>query len=536
MTSADSSVKIGEATRSDDGDLAPQKVLSTGMAGLDAILRGGLPAGHTYLVQGEPGVGKTTLGIQFLLEGLRHGERGIYVALSESRQELRHVASSHGWDLDGIEIVEIHADEASLRAEAQYTFFHPSEVELSETTQLILDTVRRVEPDRVVFDSLSEMRLLARDSLRYRRQLLALKRYFGERGCTVLLLDVHETQRAGEDFKLETLAHGVLQLEQLAPEYGEQRRRLRFRKLRGLSYQEGYHDYRIVRGGLEVYPRLIAAAHGSSQAREPLASSVPDLDVLLGGGAERGATTVFLGPAGAGKSSLSTLFVHSAVSAGERCAVFLFDETPENWHKRNRELGMNLEPAIETGQVDLVQVDPAAISPGELAHRVRRAVLDEGVTVVAIDSINGYRYAMPREDALTLHLHELFTFLNQQGVVTLVVMGQHGFPGELATQQLHISYLTDAVVLLRYFEAAGALRKAISVVKKSSGGHERSVRELLIGPEGITVGEPLREFQGVLSGELRYNGAPEPLMSDGMTPSAMLPRSAGAAVDGEGSA
>ena len=486
-----------------------QRRISTGVPGLDAILRGGLPAGRTYLIEGEPGTGKTTLGIQFLLEGMRQGERGVYVALSESREELEDISASHGWDLSKVDLVEIQSSEASLQADSQYTFFHPSEVELSDTTRIILDAVERVQPTRVVFDSLSEMRLLARDSLRYRRQLLSLKQYFTEAGCTVLLLDVDDPRRLldGDHFKLETLAHGFLELQQLSPEYGDQRRRLRFGKLRGLDYAEGYHDYRIVRGGLEVYPRLIAASHGNYPEREPLESGVPGLDALLGGGIERGATTVFLGPAGTGKSTLATVFVERALAQGERATVFLFDETPQNWHRRNRGLGLDVRAHLESGLLDLHQIDPAQVSPGEIAHSIRKAVLDDEVGVVLLDSINGYRYALPHEDFLTLHLHELFTFLNQQGVVTLVVMAQHGFLGESEAQPLHISYLADSVLLLRYFESAGSVRKAVSVVKKSTGDHERAIRELLVGPGGVALGEELREFQGVLGGDSHYRSS-----------------------------
>lgn len=502
---------LKESNREESGR---QRRISTGVPGVDEILRGGLPAGRTYLVEGEPGTGKTTLGIQFLLEGARRGERGVYVALSESREELEDIAASHGWDLSTIDLVEIQSSEASLQADSQYTFFHPSEVELSDTTRTILDAVERVEPTRVVFDSLSEMRLLARDSLRYRRQLLSLKQYFTETGCTVLLLDIDDPRTGGDGnhFRLETLAHGYLHLQQLSPEYGEQRRRLRFGKLRGVDYEEGYHDYRILRGGLEVYPRLVAAAHDAFQVREPLPSGVAELDSLLGGGIERGATTVFLGPAGVGKSTISTVFVEAALARGERCTVFLFDESPHNWHRRNEGLGLNVRSHLDTGRLDLHQMDPAQVSPGEIAHMVRKAVLDDGVGVVLLDSINGYRYALPHEDFLTLHLHELFTFLNQQGVVTLVVMAQHGFLGEAEAQPLHISYLADSVLLLRYFEAAGKVRKAVSVVKKSTGGHERAIRELIVGPAGVEVGEELRDFQGVLGGDLRYRGDRAPLL------------------------
>lgn len=493
----------------------PRRV-STGIAGLDAVLQGGLPAGRTYLVQGEPGVGKTTLAMQFLLEGAKAGEKGIYVALSESHAELRDIALSHGWDLSGIEILELHATEESLKAEAQYTFFHPSEIELSETTELILAAVEKASPLRVVFDSLSEMRLLARDSLRYRRQLLSLKQYFTERGCTVLLLDVHTShpEAPRDEFKLETLAHGFFQLEQRSPEYGVQRRRLKVGKLRGLRFQEGYHDYRIVRGGLEVFPRLTASDHLAVATREPLRCGIPELDELVGGGLDRGATTMILGPAGVGKSTIATVFLRAALERGERCAAFVFDESPQNWFKRNLALGMPLDDHIASGALRLLQIDPAALSPGEFAHQVREAVVAHDVSVVLVDSMNGYRYAMPNEEFLTLHLHELFTFLDQRGVVSMVVVAQHGFLGEGVEEPLHISYLADGVLLLRYFEAYGSVRKALAMVKKRTGSHEKAIRELVIQPGGVSVGEELRQFHGVLSGELSYRGGKEPLIPE----------------------
>lgn len=501
-------------TQTEAADATRSERAATGISGLDEILGGGLPANRTYLVQGEPGVGKTTLGMQFLIEGVRRGERGVYVALSESEVEIRDIARSHGWDLEGIAIVELHATQEDLEADAQYTFFHPSEIELSDTARTILEEVERVAPKRIVFDSLSEMRLLARDSLRYRRQLLSLKKYFTEIGCTVLLLDVHTSHRdtPRDEFQLETLAHGFLQLEQHAPEYGVQRRRLKVGKLRGLSYQEGYHDFRIVRGGLEVYPRLVAADHGARKTREPLSSGLESLDRLTGGGLDRGATTMFLGPAGVGKSTLAARFLLMALEAGERGSVFLFDEGARNWRRRTRGLGLDFDRHLESGALALRQVEPAALSPGEFADTVRRAVDEEGVSVVLIDSMNGYRYAMPEEDFLTLHLHELFAFLNHQGVVTLVVVAQHGFLGDAVEEPLHISYLADSVILLRYFEAFGQIRKAVSTIKKRLGGHERAIRELVLEPGRVDVGEELRDFFGIIAGELEYRGERAPLL------------------------
>ena len=472
--------------------------VSTGIAGLDHILGGGLPAGQTYLVQGGPGAGKTTLGMQFLLEGGQEGERSVYVALSENAEELRSIAASHGWDLEDVRIMELHTREESRLASSQYTFFHPSEIELSETTQLILSTVEEVQPRRIVFDSLSEMRLLAGDSLRYRRQLLALKEFFTDLGCTVLLLDVRgpDDRRTAKEFQLETLAHGVLGLEQLAPEYGGARRRLQVSKMRGIDFVSGYHDFKIVRGGLEVYPRLVASDHRAVEAERPLESRIECVDAMVGGGVDRGATTMFIGPAGVGKSVLTSLFACAALDQGERVAVYLFDEVPGNWLRRNESLGMAFGPHLESGELFLEQVDPAELSPGELAHRLRHKVEAEGVSLVLIDSMNGYRHAMPAEGYLTLHLHELFTYLNQRGVSTLVVVAQHGFLGDGLGADINISYLADTVVLLRYFEAFGSVRKAMSVIKKRTGAHERVTRELLIGRTGSRSASPRRDLRG----------------------------------------
>lgn len=483
---------------------------STGIPGLDDILGGGFPRHRMYLVQGDPGAGKTTLALQFLLTGVQQGEPGVYVTLSETEEELRDVASSHGWSLDGITICDLQTAEESLENDSQYTLFHPSEVELSETTRTVLAAVERIEPARVVFDSLSEIRMLARDSLRYRRQILSLKHYFTGRCCTVLLLDYASGQ---SEFQLQSLTHGVVTLEHLAPEYGGQRRRLRVQKIRGIRFRDGYHDFQIRSGGLEVFPRLVAAEHHESFERQPILSGVNGIDDLLGGGLDRGTSTMLLGPSGVGKSTLTMQYLLAGARRGEAGVVYLFDETPAAWLARADGLGLGVRPFIEDGSIVLVQVDPAQLPPGEFAHDVRTRV-GAGTRMVVIDSLNGFRNAMPEERFLTLHLHELLSFLSQQGVVTLLVLTQHGLVGQALEAPIDLSYLADTVLLLRYFEAFGEVRQAISVVKKRTGRHEKSVRELQLGPpEGVTVGRRLRDFQGVLSGRPEYIGESAPLLT-----------------------
>lgn len=484
---------------------------ATGIAGLDEILGGGFPRNRMYLIEGTPGAGKTTLALQFLLEGAARGEAGVYATLSETEEELRDVAASHGWSLDAITICDLQTSEESLKADSQYTLFHPSEVELSETTRSVLDIVERVNPTRVVFDSLSEMRLLARDSLRYRRQILALKHYFTERQCTVLLLD-YPAPRSG-DFQLQSLTHGVLTLEHLNPEYGGQRRRLRVQKIRGVRFHNGYHDFHILTGGLAVYPRLVAAEQRQQNVGEPAPSGLPELDVMLGGGLVRGSSTIVLGPSGVGKSVITSQYVAAAAARGEASAVFLFDESPASWRTRGTSLGLDLDRHIEEGRIRLQQVDPAELSPGELAQVVREAVEEQGVRIVVIDSLNGYRQSMPEERYLTLHLHELLTYLNQQGVLTFLVLAQHGLVGTGVESPVELTYLSDSIILLRFFEAFGQIRQAISVVKKRLGDHERTVRELQLGP-GIRVGGQIRQFQGILSGQLVYQGSDERLLEN----------------------
>jgi circadian clock protein KaiC len=480
---------------------------STGIAGLDTILRGGLPLDRLYLIDGDPGTGKTTLALQFLMEGRARGERGLYVTLSETGAELHAVAASHHWTLDGITLHELTPDDSAALPENQYTVFHPSEIELGETTKAIVDRIVEIEPSRIVFDSLSEMRLLARDPLRYRRQILSLKQLFAARGGTVLLLD--DGTAGDEDGQLHSLANGVISLEQTAPDYGPARRRLRVVKLRGVSYLGGYHDMTIETGGLVVYLRAVPQT-GSFGLRESVGSGVAELDALFGGGLDRGTTTLFLGPAGVGKSAIGTQYAVAAARRGEKAAIFLFDEAVETYALRARGLGCPVEDHVAAKLVTLASVDPGALSPGAFTHLVKAAV-DAGARLIVLDSLNGYLNAMPQEQFLLLQLHELFMYLRHQGVLTIVTLAQHGLIGPMPTP-IDLSYLTDTVVLLRYFESSGAIRQAISVMKKRSGRHERTIRELRLDAQGIRVGEPLTNFHGVLTGVPTYTGKSAPLL------------------------
>jgi circadian clock protein KaiC len=483
--------------------------VSTGSVGLDDILGGGFEADRVYLIEGRPGTGKTTLALQFLLEGARREERCLYVTLSESERELRAVVRRHGWTLSRIDVFELIPPEASLNPDQEMTLFHPAEMELSETTKHILDRVLAVNPTRVVFDSLSEMRLLSQSSLRYRRQILALKNFFAGRRCTVMLLDDLSSDK--NDLQLHSIAHGVITLEQLSIEYGAERRRLRVVKMRGMSYRGGYHDFAIVTGGLAIYPRLVAAEHHKAFLGELTSTGSAELDALLGGGIERGTSVLLIGGAGVGKSSIALTYTMAAAARGEAVGVFAFDEGLGTVFARAAGLGMPLQSYIDSGQVRIQQIDPAEMSPGEFAHIVRRGVEQDGVRVVVIDSLNGYMNAMPEERFLVLQMHELLSTLNQLGVVTILVLAQHGLMGPMQTP-LDISYLSDAVLMLRYFEAEGRVRRAISVVKKRSGVHEDAIREFRLTAEGIKLGPPLTEFQGILTGIPTYRGGERPLL------------------------
>ena len=479
------------------GKAPPVTRACMGIMGLDDILGGGLPTNHLYLIDGEPGTGKTTMALQFLLEGARKGERGLYVTLSESREELQAVAESHGWNLDGIDIFEM-SKEGTRDLEESYTIFHPAEVELQQTVDEVLDVVKAKNPLRIAFDSLSEMRLLAREPLRFRRQILALKQFFAGRACTVLLLD--DRTATNHDLQVQSIAHAVIRLEQINSDYGAARRRLVVVKYRGRDFRGGFHDYKIIRGGLLVFPRLVAAEHAGDVVQSKLPSGIAALDALLGGGIERGTSTLFVGAPGTGKSSAAMQFAIAAAKRGECAAAFIFDESINTLRTRCAGMGMNLQAHLDSGHILLRQVDPAELSPGELVHEVRHAVLQKKATVVIIDSLNGYLNAMPNEQFLIVQLHELLTFLGQAGVATLLIGAHHGLIGMQMQAPVDASYLADAVVLLRYFEADGMVRQAISVMKKRGGAHERSIRDFTLSETGIHVGPPLRQFRGILTG------------------------------------
>lgn len=490
---------------------ADDRIALTGIAGLDDVLSRGLPRGRLYLVQGNPGAGKTTLALQFLLEGASRGEKGLYITLSETRSELEAVAASHGWSLSSISIFELEPAEA-LRGDSQQTVFPTAEVELGEAMQTLLAEVERVKPSRVVFDSLSEIRLLAQSALRYRRQILALKLHFSGADTTVMLLD--DLTSGPDDLQLQSLAHGVIELEQKSQPYGTDRRRLRVSKLRGVSFRTGYHDFEIERGGLAVYPRLIAAEHRPGYVRECVSSGLQGLDALLGGGLDRGTSLVLTGPPGTGKSALASQIVAAFAARGERGAIYSFEEGLETLQARAEALGSPLRHRIAEGLVTAAQINPAELTPGQFIARVRTAVQHDDVRVVVIDSLNGYINAMPQATHLLSQLHELFTFLSQHGVVTVLTVAQSGLMGAM-TAPVDVSYLADAVLLLRFFEAGGRIRKAISMVKRRTGAHEDMIREISLGSGGIRIGEPLSQFRGVLTGVPTYTGESEPLMRGG---------------------
>jgi circadian clock protein KaiC len=471
--------------------------LRTGIDGLDTVLAGGFTPNRMYLVEGAPGSGKTTLALQFLLEGIARGERVLYVTLSETLHELDEVARSHGWSLDGMNIHELAPTHDSLDPDSHYTMFHPSEVELGDTTQRILDQVHEHRPQRMVLDSLAELRLLSGSALRFRRQVLALKQYFVGRQCTVLLLD--DCTPAEHGLHVHTIVHGSISLDRLGSEYGGDRRRLRVSKFRGRRFTTGFHDYLIETGGLRVFPRLVASDHRNDASHETVSTGSAQFDALLGGGVDRGTSTLLIGAAGTGKSSVATMCMVASAARGERSAMFTFDESVRALLKRSDGIGFDIENCIERGLATVESIDPAEMSPGEFVHRIRHAVEVDGARMVIIDSLNGYMQSMPEDRFLTAQLHELLTYLAHHCVVSIIISAQQGLIGQM-TNLVDVSYLADSVVLLRYFEARGEVQQAISVLKKRTGAHERTIRPMRIGASGLEIGEPLTELRGVLTG------------------------------------
>ncbi|MBW3539919.1 MAG: AAA family ATPase [Planctomycetes bacterium] len=488
-----------ETTADGDRGVESPGFAATGIAGLDTLLGGGFRRNRAFLVQGVSGSGKTTLGLKFAIHGAQAGEKVLRVGTSESEQEIREVAASHGWSLEGVTIYHHAPPEHGV--DGVQTMFHPAEVELPRTIEAILSIVERVNPSRLVIDSLSEIRMLARDERWYRQQLITLKKRLVDRSCTVLLID----DRVAEQMLLRSLVSGVVELEQQSPEYGPDVRRLRIAKLRGQSFPTGYHDLRIRRGGLEVFPRLVAAEHRTRFEPELVKSGLPELDTLLGGGLDRGTCTLLLGPSGTGKSTIAVQHAVAAAERGERSAIYVFDERIQTLFQRSQALGLDLERHVAEGTVLVQQIDPAELTPGEFAHVVRAAVAEHKIRLVVLDSLSGYVYSMPQERFLMVHLHELLSFLNQQAVTSLLVAAEHGLVGARRST-FDVSYIVDTVILIRNFEHAGEVRLALSVYKRRGGPHERTIREVRLGPEGVTVGEPLHDFSGVLSGQPRFVG------------------------------
>lgn len=487
----------------------------TGIPGLDSILRGGLPKNRLYVIEGSPGSGKTTLALQFLREGVSKGETVLYVTLSETAEELYEVAQSHGWSLDGVHLLELNALAERIREDTDYTVYHPADVELVETTRRIREEVERIQPTRVALDSVSELKILSQTIARYRREILGFKQFFVGKRCTVLVLDDLTSNK--NEQQLQSIAHGVIRMERETRDYGTTRRQLHIVKMRAVPFRDGLHDFVIRAGGIEVFPRLAVSENMFEKVpTSKIMSGVTELDMLLGAGLDRSSSTLILGPAGSGKTTLSSQFMIAALQRGEKVLCYLFEERHETFLQRALGLGINLRPYIESGLLEVIQIDPAEISPGEFANHIWHRVETRGVRMVVIDSLNGYINAMPNERFLLIQMHELLAYLGRKGVATIMVMAQHGLMGHMGSMPVpvDVSFLADTVILLRYFEAMGEIRQALSVVKKRRGAHERTIREMQLTPSGVVVGEPLREFEGVLTGVPRYHGTSRPLLRE----------------------
>lgn len=495
----------------DRGTQTTVKKALSGIAGLDQVLRGGFPRNRLYVVEGNPGAGKTTLALQFLLEGVRLGETVLYVTLSETAEELYEVAESHGWSLEGIHLLELGSLEAWLQDDAEYTVYHPSDVELGETTRRIREEVERIKPSRVALDSVSELKILSQTTARYRREILGFKQFFVGRGCTVLVLD--DRTSSENEQQLQSIAHGVIKMERTTRDYGATRRQLQIVKMRAVRFRDGMHDFVIRSGGIDLFPRLEVDENDSMIALDATVfSGVEELDCLLGAGLDRGSSTLILGPAGCGKTTLSSQFLIAALERGEAVCCFLFEESRSTFLQRATGLGMKFAPHLASGLFRLIQIDPAEVSPGEFANQICKEVETRNARILLVDSVNGYLNAMPSERFLMIQLHELLAYLGQKGVVTILVMAQHGMLGNSMQAPIDVSFLADTVILLRYFEAMGEIRQALSVVKKRRSNHERTIREMRLGPGGVLVGAPLRDFEGVLTGVPHYKGPEKPLL------------------------